>query len=301
MRAKQNARYAAPRNIAVALTALLVCCALIAGWGGQQPDRKQARPSTEQVGASRQSTTEGRQFFEGRCAACHGIDGRGGERAPDIATNPKAQGLSDGELARIIHEGVPTAGMPGFSTLDKSTTNSLIAYLRFLQGQRASAPLPGSAQAGRALFFGAARCSQCHTINGLGGFIAPDLTAYGRTHSAEEIREAVLKPNQSSSGKASTVTVTTREGRTFEGVARNEDNFSLQIESLDGLFHFFMKSDLASIERSANSLMPADYGTRLSAGDLDDLVKFLASVGSSSKKSGGEQRPPDEDEDEKEE
>src|SRR5437867_4253971 len=31
------------------------------------------------------SIADGRQVFESRCAGCHGMDGRGAERAPDIA------------------------------------------------------------------------------------------------------------------------------------------------------------------------------------------------------------------------
>ena len=62
-------------------------------------------------------------------------------------------------------------------------------------------------------------------------------------------------------------------------MARNEDNFSLQIQALDGTFHFFTKSELRSIEYQARSLMPSDYGSRLSRQELDDLVSYLMNVG----------------------
>jgi hypothetical protein len=39
-----------------------------------------------------------------------------------------------------------------------------------------------------------------------------------------------------------------------------------------------MKSDLASIKRDSNSLMPADYGSTLTANELNDLVSFLMSL-----------------------
>ncbi len=227
---------------------------------------------------SERSIADGRQAFESRCAGCHGIDGRGGERAPDIATSAKTQRRSDSGLAQIINNGIPAAGMPAFSTLDASTTQALVKYLRFLQGKTGSAALPGNPQNGKAIFFGPSRCSECHLAAGAGGFIASDLSSYGRSRPVEEIRDAIVKPNQPSNAPHGTVTIATRAGQTVTGVLRNEDNFSLQLQSLDGAFHLLMKSDVASIKRDLNSLMPADYGSTLSAGELNDLVSFLMSV-----------------------
>ncbi len=158
------------------------------------------------------------------------------------------------------------------------TSRALVKYLRFLQGKTGSAALPGNPQNGKAIFFGRARCSECHLAAGAGGFIASDLSSYGRSRPVEEIREAIIKPNQPSNGLRATVTIATRAGQTLTGVLRNEDNFSLQLQSLDGAFHLLMKSDVASIKRDSNSLMPADYGSTLSAGELNDLVSFLISV-----------------------
>src|ERR1043166_5931797 len=64
----------------------------------------------------------GRRSFESRCAGCHGLDGRGGERAPDIARNAKVRAHTDAELRKIIHDGVPGTGMPGFRMLDERST-----------------------------------------------------------------------------------------------------------------------------------------------------------------------------------
>ena len=247
---------------------------------------------------SERSIADGRQAFENRCAACHGIDGRGGERAPDIATSAKTQRRSDSALAQIINNGVPSAGMPAFSTLDGSTTGALVRYLRFLQGKTGSAALPGNPQNGKAIFFGRARCSECHLAAGAGGFIASDLSSYGRARPVEEIRDAIAKPGQPSNASRGTVTIATRTGQTLTGVLRNEDNFSLQLQSLDGAFHLLMKSDVASMRRDWNSLMPADYGSKLSAGELNDLVSFLMSVAQQDKSSPDPKKnePSDEEE-----
>jgi cytochrome c oxidase cbb3-type subunit III len=247
---------------------------------------------------SDRSIADGRQVFENRCAACHGIDGRGGERAPDIATSAKTQRRSDAELVQIITSGIPSGGMPAFSTLDASTGRALVRYLRFLQGKTGSAALPGNPQSGKAIFFGRARCSECHLAAGAGGFIASDLSSYGRARPAEEIRDAIVKPGQPSNDSRGTVTIVTRDGQTLTGILRNEDNFSVQLQSLDGAFHLLMKSEVASVSRDRNSLMPADYGSTLSANELNDLVSFLMSMAQREESSSDAKKnePSDDDE-----
>ena len=247
---------------------------------------------------SDRSIADGRQVFENRCVGCHGIDGRGGERAPDIATSAKTQRRSDSELAQIVNSGIPSGGMPAFSTLDASTSRALVRYLRFLQGKTGSAALPGNPHNGKAIFFGRARCSECHLAAGAGGFIASDLSSYGRARPAEEIRDAIVKPGQPSNATGGTVTIMTRAGQNLSGVLRNEDNFSLQLQSLDGAFHLLMKSEVASVSRDRNSLMPVDYGSKLSAGELNDLVSFLMSVAQQDKASSDPKKnePSDEEE-----
>src|ERR1700742_477726 len=116
---------------------------------------------------------EARQTFENRCAGCHGLDGRGGERAPDIATSPKTQNRSDTELTQIITNGIPANGMPSFSSLDAPTIKALEKYLRVLQGKSESASMPGNPAAGKTIFYGKANCSQCHLAAGSGGFLGP--------------------------------------------------------------------------------------------------------------------------------
>lgn len=214
----------------------------------------------------------GESLFTSSCAGCHGLDGRGGEHAPDIATNPRVQQLSDDALLRTIRDGIPAAGMPAFrSTFTEQQLTAVFTYLRSLQGHQHVAATQGDSEKGRALFFGSARCSQCHSINGEGGFLGADLSGYGRTHTAEEIREAILNPRNG--GRA--ITVVTRTGAKFTGLLRNEDNFSFQLQTPDGAFHFFEKSSMARTERSAGTFMPSDYGQKLSKSELDDLVSYM--------------------------
>jgi cytochrome c oxidase cbb3-type subunit 3 len=227
----------------------------------------------------------GRQVFSASCSSCHGLDGRGGERAPDIATKTPVRHLSDASLFRIINEGVSGTGMPAFRSLGKPRIDATVRYLRELQGQGTSTALPGEPAKGEALFFGRTGCSHCHSVLGVGGFIGSDLSAYAATKSADEIYKDITNPTAGKNRASEVVTATMRDGKKLTGLARNEDNFSLQLQTLDGAFYSFAKSDLQEVQRSNQPLMPTDYSSRLNRAELADLVSYLMKVARSSSSS----------------
>jgi cytochrome c oxidase cbb3-type subunit III len=258
-----------------------------AGLAGLPVQSRAQQSSKSTVG---RGTTEGKQIFTTTCAACHGLDGGGGERGPDISHRREVQRLSNNALLKIVREGVPGTRMPAFGSLGATSTQSVVRYLRTLQGQTAATPLPGNPDNGKALFFAKAECSQCHMVSGQGGFMGSDLSSFGSTQSPAEIRSAITEPNRNLDPRKRTVTVTTADGKTLTGMARNEDNFSLQLQTLDGAFHLLNKSELLKIEYQPRSLMPAGYGSRLNTKELDDLVSYLVSIAVGNKdKSGAEQ------------
>lgn len=230
------------------------------------------------------SLLSGEKTFTSTCSGCHGLDGRGGERAPAIAGSAHVQRLSDAELANLIANGVPGTGMPAFHSLSKADVNALVGYIRSLEGGSDSRTPSGDPHRGEAIFFGKAVCSSCHTIGGKGGFIGPDLSSYGSKISAKAIRDAIVATNRIVPQGYKLATMLTVDGHTVEGIVRNEDNFSVQLLTLDGNFHFFDRSDLKKLDYADRSVMPANYGERLSRSELDDLVSYLMSLGSRGKK-----------------
>ena len=248
------------------------CCVCIAATG-----QKRATSRAGELGA---------KLFPSNCGSCHGIDGRGGERAPDIATRRDIQKLSDDALAKIIRDGIPGTGMPPFASLGSRKIQALVRQLRKLQGEDTASSLPGSPTSGKSLFFGRAGCSDCHMANGAGGFIGSDLSVYARGKGAADIRLAIVNPAGKSQERGRLVVATTAQGQTLTGVVRNEDNFSLQLQTKDGAFHFLDKSSLRALERRPESLMPSDYGTRLSTQDIDDLISYLITAGRTSNSAG---------------
>jgi cytochrome c oxidase cbb3-type subunit 3 len=233
-----------------------------------------------------QAPTRGKETFASTCANCHGLDGRGGERAPNIAERPRVQQLSDAQLFKIIENGITGTGMPAFHSLDGSHIKAVVTYLRTLQGTGEPAKLPGDPARGETIFLGKAGCSGCHMVAGKGGFIASDLSAYARAHTVEQIRNDITSPTPSSDHRARMATATLHSGEKYMGRVRNEDNFSLQLQTLDGIFHFLLKSEVEELEYSSQPLMPSDFGSTLSPNELNDVVSYLmsragATIGSS--------------------
>jgi putative heme-binding domain-containing protein len=157
---------------------------------------------------------------------------------------------------------------------------SLVAYLRSLQGKNQATQIPGDPKHGEEVFFGSGQCSTCHMVAGKGGFIGPDLTSYAQSHTAEKIKQAITDQAQRDTIRK-IVTAVTNEGE-YRGIVLNEDNFSLQLQTLDGNFHFFSKSELKAINREQGSIMPSDYASRLGEAQLNDIVKYLSSFGNNS-------------------
>jgi len=232
--------------------------------------------------------SRGQQIFDSTCASCHGLDGRGGERAPDIATRPEITRLSDQDLLKVMRSGIPEKGMPSFAALGSAKLSALLNYVRSLQGKGTAIPVVGNTEKGKELYWGKAGCSECHMINGTGGFLGPDLSKYGENHSVAEILAAIEKPEKIPGTRGHVAEVTSKDGKIYSGLVRNEDNFSLQLLSLDGTFHLFSKSDLAAIHFRQESFMPADYGSKLSPADLDALAAYLASLARTKQKRGDE-------------
>jgi cytochrome c oxidase cbb3-type subunit III len=241
---------------------------------------------------------QGSTLFDSNCGSCHGSDGRGGEHGPDIATAADVQRLADSDLVAIATNGVPGTGMPGFDWLGKEKLTAIVRYLRTLQGRQAEIALPGNPKAGEVVFFGRARCSECHMVNGKGGFIASDLSLYGTHESAAQIRSVILDPERNLPPQKKATTVVTHAGKKFTGMLKVDDNFSVSIQTIDGDLRRFQKSQLTRIDVGSYSLMPGNYGSMLNDKQINDLVSYLLHTGNENSKRSPKQASQSRDDDE---
>jgi len=88
--------------------------------------------------SSQPAPSEAKPLFDAHCATCHGSDGRGAERGPDLITPRSEIRRSLDETVRIIREGIPAGGMPPARVDDKSIA-MLAGYVRTL-AESAQAP-----------------------------------------------------------------------------------------------------------------------------------------------------------------
>lgn len=271
---KRRKRLLQQRNHSCFTVASLVFWLLLAP--ASQAQQPSTGASTSKAGNG--ECAHGQAVFSSNCAACHGLDGRGTERAPNVVDGPTSRRLSNSQISGIIREGIAAGGMPAFQSLSGTDVDAIVRFLRCQSGTNEEGKAPGDPITGKHLFFGKASCSHCHMAEGKGGFIASDLSQYGRTHSPQQIGSAIVNPKDSPTVHMRLATATLREGGQIVGRVRNEDNFSIQIQSLDGAFHFVSKSAIGKLEYDQKLLMPGDYGSVLTSKEVDDLISYLLSV-----------------------
>ena len=78
-------------------------------------------------GLSASEAAQARQDFNGTCAACHGEDAGGGDRAPALVDNPHLRALDTKAIATIIRTG--QRAMPSFAALPQAEVSRLAAWL----------------------------------------------------------------------------------------------------------------------------------------------------------------------------
>ncbi len=234
-----------------------------------------AAQDTNPLAGKPDAIAAGKKLYQASCQSCHGGDARGA-RGPALATGRFEHGGDDGQLYQTIRFGIAGTQMPGFG-LTPDEIWQLVAYLRSLSGTVAEERVRGDAVAGAMVFAGKGACLVCHEVNGQGGRVGPELSGAGRW-AAQSLREVVLDPNKVEGRTPDVVVAKTREGREIRGVRRNEDTFSVQLMDTAGEHHLLEKKNLVEVRYENKSLMPDDYGKRLTPGEIDNLIAYLKTL-----------------------
>lgn len=137
----------------------------------------------------------------------------------------------------------------------------------------------GDGEAGREVFAKKAEagCIRCHSVNGEGGMIGPDLTWLRNAMDRVLILESIIAPNAVIAPGFASTSLILKGGEAISGVVVNESAEEITLTSFaDGAKRTVKTAEIA--ERTPlPSPMPPHFGVVLTKREIRDLVEFIAS------------------------
>ena len=138
------------------------------------------------------------------------------------------------------------------------------------------APTAASAELGMAVF--KQNCALCHSIDGQGATIGPQLDGVGN-RGAPRLVEDILDPSRNVDRAFRVTLFTLKDGDVQTGLLRREEGESIIIADGTGKEHPLQKSEIAERRESELSLMPDNFSQLIKPEDFNNLLAFLLSKG----------------------
>jgi putative heme-binding domain-containing protein len=182
-------------------------------------------------------------------------------------------------LINIVRNGIPGTPMPP-SSLPETQAAAVVAFIRSMAGSAAAfrtAPIPGDAERGKAIFEGKGECRNCHRVNRNGSFLGPDLSVIGSARRRVDLERALLDPNADIRPYNHMVRVVNRDGTTVMGRLLNQDTYSLQMLDPNGKLLSVSKASLREFEIMKTSGMPS-YKDKFTDQELADVITYLVTL-----------------------
>jgi putative heme-binding domain-containing protein len=119
-------------------------------------------------------------------------------------------------------------------------------------------------------------CSACHTYNGEGGNVGPDLTG-NRYQPADAILLHTIVPNYEVAPSYQTLSIVTQDGRSFSGWLSAESEGSLTLRTAAGTEEIVLRRTIASLTTTSVSLMPDGLEQLMTKEEMASLIAYLKS------------------------
>jgi putative heme-binding domain-containing protein len=136
----------------------------------------------------------------------------------------------------------------------------------------------GDGETGRQIFTKKpeAGCVRCHSVNGVGGQIGPDLIWLRHSVERMNVLESIILPNAVIAPGYASATLKLKGGEEISGVMQQENAHDVTVTSVvDGRKRKVLIEDI--VERTPlPSPMPPAFGMILSKREIRDLVEFIA-------------------------
>jgi putative heme-binding domain-containing protein len=139
----------------------------------------------------------------------------------------------------------------------------------------------GHPDRGRRVFFhpNGPRCYVCHTVNGRGGNIGPDLSTIGRARTRERLIDSILEPGREIAPQFTTWSMLTTDGHIHTGMIVHENKGTTVLGTLEGERIELQTIDIDLRTPQRTSVMPDRLEERVTVGEFRDLLAFLQSLG----------------------
>lgn len=136
----------------------------------------------------------------------------------------------------------------------------------------------GSVERGRAVFLDATKstCITCHSMNGAGGHIGPDLTGIAKNATVAKLIESVVEPSKEIKEGFEQYVVQTKAGQTYAGYKAASDATRIVLRDPQGNDVVIPADQVKREVKSKTSLMPEGAYALLSLDEFVDLIAFLA-------------------------
>jgi putative heme-binding domain-containing protein len=119
-------------------------------------------------------------------------------------------------------------------------------------------------------------CSACHTHQGVGGKVGPDLSGI-RNQPADAILLHILVPNYEVAPNYQTLSIATQDGRSLSGWLAAETESTLTLRTAAGTEETVVRKTITSMAASGVSLMPDGLELTMPKEDVANIVAFLKS------------------------
>ena len=135
-------------------------------------------------------------------------------------------------------------------------------------------PNEASAENGAKVF--TQSCAVCHSMDGKGANVGPQLDGVG-TRGADRLIEDILDPNRNVDAAFHYSNVTLKDDQVITGLFRREEGELLVFADSTGKEVKVAKKDISERRESQNSLMPDNFSDALPEQDFYDLIAYLMS------------------------
>ncbi|MEM7477320.1 MAG: HEAT repeat domain-containing protein [Planctomycetota bacterium] len=211
----------------------------------------------------------------------HGLRMQGNGRSPALAaavlkywTGQDASGDEDDVMGgwqawySKKFPDLPEAELPTLQETSAWTVDNLEEFFSSSDGRF------GALDSGK-LVYEKADCSKCHTMNGVGTAVGPDLSTLTGRFTRKEVLQAILYPSHVISDQYRSKKVLTDDGLVYSGIVTENSDGSVAIKDSQLQTHVVPEEDVNEIQVSKASLMPSGLLDELTAVEIRDLMTYM--------------------------